>query len=183
MSSMTNNNYNTTSGGGLGGFWHDIAPTMRGEKPEEQTLADAVQARKEKVTKGMIIEGAQLDLKKTDPQFKNDFFKQLESERRMVEQSGKPLTTGGGGEYNPFKDPFKVTELAQKGRMGEMLGEASALENMTPTQRAFYKEQHSRGDQGGIPAQQTAGNGHADLTSNSERNRNAYDQRTGDSNK
>ena len=181
MSSMTNNNYNTTSGGGLGGFWHDIAPTMRGEKPEEQTLADAVQARKEKVTKGMIIEGAQLDLKKTDPQFKNDFFKQLESERRMVEQSGKPLTTGGGGEYNPFSDPFRVGEMAEKKQMGSILGEASALEKMTPTQRAFYNE--SRKGQGNIPPQQTSGNGHADLTNNTERNRNDYDQHRGDSNK
>ena len=183
MSSMTNTNATTTSEGNLGGFWNTIAPEMSGRKPEEQSLADAIQARKAKVMKGVLVEGAERDLKKTDQQFKSDFLRQLETEKSIVEESGKPLTTGGGGEYNPFKDPFKVTELAQKGRMGEMLGEASALENMTPTQRAFYKEQHSRGDQGGIPPQQTAGNGHADLTNNTERNRNDYDQHTGDSNK
>ena len=97
-------------------------------------------------------------------------FQPIIDEKTRVEAGGQSSFGGGGGEYNPFKDPFKVTELAQKGRMGEMLGEASALEKMTPTQRAFYKEQHSRGDQGGIPPQQTAGDGHPNLDTQKQAN-------------
>jgi len=173
---MTNTNDKTTEGGNEGGFWNDVAPMMRGVKPLEQSLSEAVRAREGKVMKQDIITSSEAALKKSDKQFAQDFHQKLQNEAAMVEATGKPLTTGGGGEYNPFKDPFRVGEFAQKEKMGAMLGEASALEKMTPTQRAFYNE--SRKGQGNIPSTSTNGDGHVDLTSNSDRNKAAYDEHT-----
>jgi hypothetical protein len=58
------------------------------------------------------------------------FQQQLVGERQMVESTGQPLSVGGGGEYNPFADPFKVKELAAEKMEGQETGRLKAQQGM-----------------------------------------------------
>ena len=164
-------------------YWKNLrggvsAETFGLEEKAKQLTGEAEETKRKGVAK-LIIEGASTGLG-GKPVTMSTFtageklaLQPLIDEKRRVEAGGQSSFGGGSGEYNPFKDPFRVGEFAQKEKMGAMLGEASALEKMTPTQRAYYENAHKGREN--IPSTSTNGDGHVDLTSDHQGNKSAYD--------